>query len=65
MSRFTFRSGCQGQFYSAAVILHSSLPLPERFCSLSFVGTQFATKVFQDGDLVEVDASQGIVRKLS
>lgn len=29
------------------------------------VGTKTATKVFKDGDLVEVDAERGIVRKLS
>ncbi len=29
------------------------------------VGTQFATKLFHDGDLVEVDAEKGVVRKIS
>ncbi len=29
------------------------------------VGTKMATRVFQDGDLVEVDAVKGIVRKIS
>jgi len=29
------------------------------------IGTKTATKVFKDGDLVEVDANKGIVRKLS
>jgi len=28
------------------------------------VGTRFASQVFKDGDLVEVDASKGVVRKL-
>jgi len=28
------------------------------------VGTRFATKIFKDGDLIEVDAEKGIVRKL-
>jgi pyruvate,water dikinase len=28
------------------------------------IGTKIATKVFRDGDLVEVDAKRGIVRKL-
>lgn len=28
------------------------------------IGTKFATKVFKDGDMVEVDADKGIVRKL-
>jgi phosphohistidine swiveling domain-containing protein len=28
------------------------------------VGTQFATKVFKDGDVVEVDADKGIIKKI-
>lgn len=28
------------------------------------VGTKIATKVFKDGDLVEVDAEKGVVRKI-
>lgn len=28
------------------------------------VGTKFATKIFKDGDLVEIDAKQGIVKKI-
>jgi pyruvate,water dikinase len=28
------------------------------------VGTRIATKIFKDGDVVEVDANEGIVRKL-
>ena len=28
------------------------------------IGTEIATKVFKDGDLVEVDADKGIVKKL-
>ncbi len=28
------------------------------------IGTKFATKVFRDGDLVEVDSEVGVVRKL-
>ena len=28
------------------------------------IGTHVATKVFKDGDLVEVDADKGIVRKV-
>jgi len=28
------------------------------------IGTNIATKVFKDGDLVEVDADKGIVRKV-
>ena len=30
----------------------------------TIVGTETATKVFKDGDLVEVDADKGVVRKL-
>lgn len=29
------------------------------------IGTQFATKVFKDGDMVEVDADRGVVKKIS
>ncbi|MEK7075302.1 MAG: PEP-utilizing enzyme [Patescibacteria group bacterium] len=28
------------------------------------IGTQIGTKVFKDGDLIEVDANNGIVRKV-
>jgi phosphohistidine swiveling domain-containing protein len=28
------------------------------------MGTKIATKIFKDGDLVEVDAEKGIVRKI-
>ena len=28
------------------------------------VGTKIATKIFKDGDMVEVDANKGVVRKL-
>ena len=28
------------------------------------IGTEIATEVFKDGDLVEVDAEKGIVRKI-
>jgi phosphohistidine swiveling domain-containing protein len=29
------------------------------------IGTKKATKIFKNGDVVEVDATKGIVRKLS
>lgn len=29
------------------------------------IGTKIATRVFKDGDLIEVDADKGIVRKLT
>ena len=28
------------------------------------VGTKIATKIFKDGDMVEVDAEKGVVRKI-
>ena len=28
------------------------------------IGTKFATQIFKDGDMVEVEANNGIVRKL-
>jgi len=28
------------------------------------IGTKIATKIFKDGDIVEVDADKGIVRKI-
>mgnify|MGYP001564748046 CR=1 FL=1 len=28
------------------------------------IGTKIATRVFKDGDMVEVDATKGIVRKI-
>ncbi len=28
------------------------------------IGTKYATKVFKDGDLVEVDAEKGIIKKI-
>jgi len=30
-----------------------------------FVGAKIATKVLKDGDLVEVDATKGIVKKIN
>jgi len=29
-----------------------------------FIGTKVATKVFKDGDQVEVDATKGVIKKL-
>ena len=28
------------------------------------IGTKFATKIFKDGDMIEVDANKGIVKKI-
>ncbi len=48
----------EGGITSHAAIISRELNIP------CLVGTQFATKVLKDGDLVEVDADNGIVRKL-
>ena len=49
----------EGGITSHAAIVSRELNIP---CVIS---TKVATKVFKDGDLVEVDAEKGIVRKLS
>ena len=48
----------QGGFLCHAAIVAREL---QKIC---IVGTKIATKVFKDGDLVEVDAERGVVRKL-
>jgi len=48
----------KGGMLSHAAILARELKVP------CIVGTQIATKVLKDGDLVEVDAEKGVVRKL-
>ncbi|MBU0471296.1 MAG: DUF2683 family protein [Nanoarchaeota archaeon] len=48
----------QGGVTSHAAIVARELGIP------CVIGTKIATKVFKDGDLVEVDANKGIVRKL-
>ncbi|MBI4059699.1 hypothetical protein HY406_01400 [Candidatus Giovannonibacteria bacterium] len=48
----------QGGVTSHAAIVSRELNIP------CVIGTKIATKVLKDGDLVEVDANQGIVRKL-
>jgi phosphohistidine swiveling domain-containing protein len=47
-----------GGLTSHAAIVSRELKKP------CIVGTKVATKIFQDGDLVEVDANKGIVRKI-
>ncbi len=42
---------------------HASI-ISREFKIPCIVGTKFATKVFKDGDMVEVDAEKGIVRKI-
>jgi len=48
----------QGGMLSHAAIVSRELGIP------CLVGTEYATEIFKDGDLVEVDANQGIVRKI-
>ncbi len=49
----------QGGMLSHAAIISRELNIP------CIVGTTSATKIFKDGDLVEVDAFQGIIRKIN
>jgi phosphohistidine swiveling domain-containing protein len=49
----------QGGITSHAAIVSRELGIP------CVIGTKIATKVFKDGDMVEVDADRGIVKKLS
>lgn len=49
----------QGGITSHAAIVSRELGIP------CLIGTKIATKVFKDGDVVEVDATKGIVRRLS
>lgn len=48
----------QGGVTSHAAIVSRELGIP------CVIGTKFATKIFKDGDMVEVDANKGIVRKV-
>lgn len=48
----------QGGVTSHAAIVSRELGVP------CVIGTKIATKVFKDGDMVEVDANKGIVRKI-
>ena len=48
----------EGGILSHAAILSRELKIP------CIIGTKIATKVFKDGDRVEVDATKGIVRKI-
>ncbi len=49
----------QGGITSHAAIVSRELKKP------CLIGTKIATKVFKDGDLVEVDAANGIIRKIN
>ncbi len=48
----------QGGVTSHAAIVSRELGIP------CVIGTKIATKIFKDGDIVEVDANMGVVRKL-
>jgi len=48
----------EGGMASHASVISRELKKP------CIVGTKFATKIFKDGDMVEVDAEKGIVRKI-
>ncbi len=48
----------EGGLTSHAAVISRELGIP------CIIGTQIATKVLKDGDLVEVDADKGIVRKV-
>lgn len=48
----------QGGVTSHAAIVSRELGIP------CVIGTKIATKIFKDGDIVEVDANKGIVRKI-
>ena len=48
----------EGGITCHAAIVSRELKIP------CVIGTKIATKVFKDGDLVEVDAEKGIVKKL-
>ncbi|MEW6408479.1 MAG: PEP-utilizing enzyme [Patescibacteria group bacterium] len=48
----------QGGVTSHAAIVSREMRIP------CVIGTKIATKVLRDGDLVEVDATKGLVRKL-
>jgi len=49
----------EGGILSHAAIIARELKIP------CVIGTKIATKIFKDGDLIEVDANSGIVRLLS
>ena len=48
----------QGGITSHAAIVSRELGIP------CIIGTKIATKIFKDGDMVEVDANKGVVRKI-
>ena len=49
----------EGGIASHAAIVARELRLP------CIVGTKIATKTFKDGDIIEVDANKGIIKKIN
>ena len=49
----------QGGMMSHAAVISREMNIP------CIVGTNYATEIFKDGDLVEVDAEKGVVRKIN
>ena len=49
----------EGELLSHAAIVSRELKIP------CIIGTKIATQVLKDGDLVEVDAERGVVRRLA
>lgn len=49
----------QGGVTSHAAVISREMKKP------CIIGTQIATKIFKDGDIIEVDANKGIVRKIN
>ena len=48
----------EGGITSHAAVISRELRIP------CIIGTKIATKVFKDGDIVEVDAEKGVVKKI-
>lgn len=46
------------------LLCHAAI-ISRELCKPCIVGTKYSTKFLKDGDLVEIDANKGIVRKLS
>jgi len=49
----------EGGIVCHAAIIARELKVP------CIIGTKFATQIFKDGDMVEVDADKGIVKKIN
>lgn len=71
VAKYTFPTFTPAMIKSAAIVTddggitsHAAI-VSREFKIPCIVGTKIATKVLKDGDMVEVDAEKGIVRKLS